>query len=390
MQATIYNIAGQEVEKVELDDAIFGIEPNHAVIHQAMLRQQANARRGTHDTKTRADVRGGGKKPWRQKGTGRARQGSTRSPQWRHGGVVFGPHPRSYAQDMTRKARRLAIRGVLSGKAADGQLVLVDSFDTLEPRTKAMVTTLKSLNIGDKKTLIFTTGTETALRQAASNLPNIKMISAHLLSVVDMLTHDFVVLPREALNVVVGILGTTGGRNKLPLRGVKPRAATAETTRPAARGASAAATAEIAAVSEVSETAPETPRAEVSETPSIMAGDVVITYVQFKGHEHVAIKNNNDLPVDISGWMIRDKNDPKQSYTFPANTEIKPGDTVEVYTKTGHTYSFESKSPVWNDAGDVAQLLDADGKVVSTFAYGAYAEADDNTDNAEGGEGSEK
>jgi hypothetical protein len=121
-----------------------------------------------------------------------------------------------------------------------------------------------------------------------------------------------------------------------------------------------------------------------------MAGDVVITYVQFKGQEHVAVKNNNDLPVDISGWMIRDKNDPEQTYTFPANTEIKPNDTIEVYTKSGHTYSFESKSPVWNDAGDVAQLLNADGKVVSTFAYGSYAEADDNTENAEGGEGSEK
>src|SRR4051812_24640461 len=99
-----------------------------AVIHQAVLRQQANARQGTHDTKTRADVRGGGRKPWRQKGTGRARQGSTRSPQWRHGGVVFGPHPRSYEQDLPRKVRRLAIRGVLSSKVAEGHLVIVDSF----------------------------------------------------------------------------------------------------------------------------------------------------------------------------------------------------------------------------------------------------------------------
>ena len=166
MQATIYNLAGAEVEKIELDDSIFGITPNHAVIQQAVLRQQANARQGTHDTKTRADVRGGGKKPWRQKGTGRARQGSTRSPQWRHGGVVFGPHPRSYEQDMPRKMRRLAIRGVLSGKLADGELMIIDSFETLEPRTKAMITALSSLNIADKKTLIFTTGEETTLKMA--------------------------------------------------------------------------------------------------------------------------------------------------------------------------------------------------------------------------------
>src|SRR6202023_2037474 len=115
-------------------------DPTLPVLHQVVTAQLAAARAGTQSTKPRADVRGGGKKPWRQKGTGRARQGSTRSPQWRHGGVVFGPHPRSYEQDMPRKMRRLAIRGVLSGKLADGQLVLVDNFDALEPRTKAMVT----------------------------------------------------------------------------------------------------------------------------------------------------------------------------------------------------------------------------------------------------------
>src|SRR3954467_5578290 len=133
MQATVYNLAGEQVGNVDLDDAVFGITPNMAIVHQAVLRQQANARQGTHETKTRAFVRGGGRKPWRQKGTGRARQGSTRSPQWRHGGVVFGPHQRSYEQDMPRKMRRLAIRSVLSAKVADGQLVVVDSFTELEP-----------------------------------------------------------------------------------------------------------------------------------------------------------------------------------------------------------------------------------------------------------------
>ncbi len=417
MQATIYNLAGEEVEKIELEDAIFGIKPNHAVVHQAVLRQQANGRRGTHDTKTRADVRGGGKKPWRQKGTGRARQGSTRSPQWRHGGIVFGPHPRSYEQDMTRKMRRLAIRSVLSGKMADGQLILVDSFETLEPRTKAMVTALKSLNIGDKKAVIFTTGTETTLKQAAGNLPQIKTLSAHLLSVVDMLTHDFVVLPKEALNVVTSILSTTGGRTKLTLRGVTARPeATAEKAAPARRKPAAKAavetveaapaakkpaaarkTAEVAAPVEVAAETPvaeapvsapaaETeaaPAAKKKATPAIIAGDVVIADVHFKTPEHVVLRNENDLPVDLGGWTIRDKNDEGQSFTFEEGVELKPGSTLSVFTNPGHKLSFESKTPIWNDQGDVVQLLNPKGKVVSTFAYGSYAENADTTEGSE-------
>lgn len=219
MQANVYNLAGEVVRSIELDDAIFGIEPNMAVVHQAVVRQQANARQGTANTRTRADVRGGGRKPWRQKGTGRARQGSTRSPQWTHGGVVFGPHTRSYEQPMPRKMRRLAIRSVLSGKARDGQLVLVESFQDIEPRTRVMSDTLKNLNITDKSSaLIFTTG-ETSLLQAASNLGKVKTLSAHLLSVVDMLKYDYVVLPLPSLEVVTSILGNQGGRNKHELNG---------------------------------------------------------------------------------------------------------------------------------------------------------------------------
>src|SRR5689334_20043398 len=149
VQATIYNLQGEPQDTVELNDAIFGIVPNEGVVHQAVLRQQANARLGTHNTLTRANVRGGGKKPWRQKGTGRARQGSTRSPQWRHGGVVFGPHPRSYEQDLPRKMRRLAARSVLSDKAANGSLLIIDSFTDLEPRTKAMIAVLEALKVSE-------------------------------------------------------------------------------------------------------------------------------------------------------------------------------------------------------------------------------------------------
>jgi large subunit ribosomal protein L4 len=430
VQATIYNLAGEEVEKIELDDTIFGITPNHAVIQQAVLRQQANARQGTHDTKTRADVRGGGKKPWRQKGTGRARQGSTRSPQWRHGGVVFGPHPRSYEQDMPRKMRRLAIRGVLSGKMADGELIIVDSFETLEPRTKAMASALDSLNIGGKKTLIFTTGEETTLKMAAGNLPHVKMLSAHLLSIVDMLKHDVVVIPRAALDVVSHILGNTGGRRKLTLRGYAgpatdgkpaPKAEAEVAEKPAKKSAKATAAApakaeEAAPVEAVqAEVKPERkparksePKAEAkTETkaeakteakpkakseakaeaeskpkterkPRIAKGSIKIGNVHYTGDEHVEIQNTNDFPVDISGYTLRDKNDTDQSFTFPEGAELNPGGHVTVFTAPGHRYTFDSKRPIWNDKGDEIELLDASGKVVFTYSYGSYApDADD-------------
>lgn len=219
MQATVRNIAGEEVGQVELQDSVFGVTPNMAVIHQAVLRQQANARQGTHSTKTRADVRGGGRKPWRQKGTGRARQGSTRSPQWRHGGVVFGPHPRSYEQDMPRKMRRLAIRGVLSAKAASGQIVIVSDFADLEPRTKAFKQALAAWNIGDSSTLVMTASRDSNVEMAASNLPRVTILPAPILSIVDMLKHDYLVIPQASLDIIHSILGSTGGRRKETLNG---------------------------------------------------------------------------------------------------------------------------------------------------------------------------
>ena len=134
MEASVYNATGETVGTVALDDALFGITPNNAVMHQALVRQQANARHGTHDTKTRGEVRGGGRKPYRQKGTGRARQGSTRSPQWKGGGTVWGPHPRKYTQAMPRKMRQLAIRSALSAKAAN--VAVLRGIDDLEGRTQ--------------------------------------------------------------------------------------------------------------------------------------------------------------------------------------------------------------------------------------------------------------
>jgi large subunit ribosomal protein L4 len=249
VQATIFNLQGEALDTVELNDAIYGIEPNIGVVHQAVLRQQANARLGTHDTLTRAEVRGGGKKPWRQKGTGRARQGSTRAPQWRHGGVVIGPQPRSYVQDLPRKMRRLAMRSVLSAKAADGQILLIDSFTDLEPRTKVMLNTLAALNLADRRVLIMTPERQDNLELAAGNLKNVTTMRTQYLSLVAMLKAEYLVLDRASLTVIESILGQTGGRTSRPIA-APDGAATArltsvldgETAAPAAAPASGSAT----------------------------------------------------------------------------------------------------------------------------------------------------
>ena len=145
MQIDIHNMTGEVVGQVDLDESVWGIEPQIGVMHQYLLMQQANARLGTHDTKTRAEVRGGGRKPWRQKGTGRARQGSTRSPQWVGGGVVWGPHPRKYTQKMPKTMRRLAIRSALSAKLRDERVTVIEGLSDIEPRTKAMISVLETL-----------------------------------------------------------------------------------------------------------------------------------------------------------------------------------------------------------------------------------------------------
>src|SRR5919109_4893135 len=145
MQADVVNLSGAVLRSIDLDDRVFGITPNQAVVHQAVVAQQANARQGTHDTRTRGEVAGGGKKPYRQKGTGYARQGSRRAPHYKGGGVVFGPHPRSYEQALPRKMRRLALRSVLSARAAEDALTIVDAFAVEAPKTKALLETLSTL-----------------------------------------------------------------------------------------------------------------------------------------------------------------------------------------------------------------------------------------------------
>jgi len=170
-------------------------------MHQALMRQHANKRLGTHSTKTRGEVSGGGRKPWKQKGTGRARQGSTRSPHWRHGGVVFGPKPRDYTQALPKRMRRLALRSVLSDKAQNGQIFVVDSFGDLEGRTKAMITFLGQFEAA-RGTVVATGAKQENLIRAASNLPEIKTLLVNYLNLHDLLKSGRLILDREAITYI--------------------------------------------------------------------------------------------------------------------------------------------------------------------------------------------
>ena len=198
MQIDVVNTAGDVVAKQELDETVWGIEPNIPVMHQALLRQQANARLGTADTKTRAEVRGGGRKPWRQKGTGRARQGSTRSPQWAGGGVVFGPHPRSYTQALPRQMRVLAIRSALSAKFHDDRLTVVQGLVEIEPKTKTMKAIIEKLP-ESRSVLIVVPEKSEIVDRAASNLPNVRTILASYVNVRDVLKYERLVVTPEAI-----------------------------------------------------------------------------------------------------------------------------------------------------------------------------------------------
>jgi large subunit ribosomal protein L4 len=206
MRVAVRNMAGEAVGEIELGDDVFGIEPNEAVMHQALVRQQANARLGTHKAKTRSEVRGGGIKPWRQKGTGRARQGSIRAPQWPGGGIVGGPVPHSYTLKMNRKMRHLALRSALSVKASDEQIVVMDNLEMAEARTKDMAALLVRLNVGSSA-LILLPEANPNVEISARNLPYVKTLRATCLSVRDLLRYDTVIMPREAVQMVQDMLG---------------------------------------------------------------------------------------------------------------------------------------------------------------------------------------
>ena len=197
----VYNTEGKEVDKLELNDAVFGVEINEHLVHMAVVAQLANKRQGTQSAKTRAEVRGGGRKPWRQKGTGRARAGSTRSPLFAGGGVIFGPKPRNYDLAMPQKARKLALKSALSAREA--QLVVVKDFSAIsEPKTKLLTASLKSLQVSGKVLLIADTNLDENknLLLAGRNIPTLKMILPSNLNVKDLLEADFVVITESAIN----------------------------------------------------------------------------------------------------------------------------------------------------------------------------------------------
>jgi len=198
MSVTVYDREGKESGQVELPAAVFNAPVNEAVLHQAVLRQKANERQGTHQTKTRGEVSGGGKKPWKQKGTGRARQGSTRAPQWRHGGVVFGPHPRSYEQKMPRKQRRLAIRAALSVKSQDGAVRVVEEIAMDAPKTRVVADLFDQLG-GGGRVLFVIPEHDLMLEKSTRNLAGIKTILGVNLNPSDVLTADIVIFTRSAL-----------------------------------------------------------------------------------------------------------------------------------------------------------------------------------------------
>jgi large subunit ribosomal protein L4 len=201
MQIDVLNLNGDVTGQIEVSDFVFGIEPNTAVMHQALVRQHANKRLGTHSTKTRGEVSGGGRKPWKQKGTGRARQGSTRAPHWRHGGIVFGPKPRDYTQALPKRMRRLALRSALSAKASSGQIMVIDSFDGLEGRTKAMVAFLGQFDAA-RGTIVATGAKQENLIRAAGNLPEVKTLLVNYLNLHDLLKHARLILDREAITYI--------------------------------------------------------------------------------------------------------------------------------------------------------------------------------------------
>lgn len=188
---------GSNVGEIELNDAVFGIEPNTHVLHEAVVMQRASLRQGTHAVKNRSEVRGGGRKPWRQKGTGRARQGSIRSPQWVGGGTVFGPTPRSYSYKLPKKVRRLALKSALSSKVKEESLFVLEAITIDAPKTKEIVNILNGLKVEEKALVVLSENDETVAR-SANNLQNVKVLTVEELNVLDLLTHDKLIITKDA------------------------------------------------------------------------------------------------------------------------------------------------------------------------------------------------
>ncbi len=194
----VYDIKGKKVSDIELADSVFGIEPNENIVHSVLVNYLANQRQGTQSTKTRAEVRGGGKKPWRQKGTGRARQGSIRAPQWIKGGIALGPKPRSYKYTVNKKEKRLAIKSVLSSKVLEKELTVVDKLELKEIKTKSMVKALAALKV-EGKTLIVVSEKNKNVVMSARNIEGVKTITANNINVFDLLKYNNLILPVDTV-----------------------------------------------------------------------------------------------------------------------------------------------------------------------------------------------
>lgn len=193
--------AGQQVSEIELSDAVFGITPNEAVMHAAVVNYLANQRQGTQSTLTRTEVRGGGRKPWRQKGTGHARQGSIRAPQWTHGGVALGPKPRSYRYSLTKKTRRLAMKSALSSKAQNENMIVLDSLELEGYKTKPVVKMLEALNVTGKALLVTAT-TDQKVVKSTANIPGVKTAAVNTLNVYDILNYDKFIVSKDAVSKI--------------------------------------------------------------------------------------------------------------------------------------------------------------------------------------------
>jgi large subunit ribosomal protein L4 len=204
-KVALFNQNGENVGEIELQDAVFGIEPNNKVLFDAIVMQRASQRQGTSKVKNRSEVRGGGRKPWRQKGTGRARQGSIRSPQWLGGVVVFGPVPRSYSYKLPKKVRRLAIKSALSTKVQDNSIVVLEALSFDAPKTKEMVAVLKNLTV-ERKALVVTADLNENVALSARNIPGVTVVAANGLSVLDVMNHDKLVITKDAVEKVEEVL----------------------------------------------------------------------------------------------------------------------------------------------------------------------------------------
>jgi large subunit ribosomal protein L4 len=199
-KAIVYNMAAQQVGEVELSEAVFGVKPNLPAVHAVVKNHLANRRQGTQSALTRAEVSGGGRKPWRQKGSGRARQGSTRSPQWTHGGVAFAPKPRDYSYRLNRKLRRLALQSALSAKAAEGKLLVIDSLNQAEIKTKPIVEFLGKFDT--KKPMLITPEVRETIYKSARNIPGVQITTAKILSVYDIVNADTLLIDKDALGII--------------------------------------------------------------------------------------------------------------------------------------------------------------------------------------------